>query len=280
MEREFPAMGTDWGLRADIADAGLLERAVELVGELEQRLSRFLPDSALSRLNRERAVEDELVAALVREPEDVRRQTGGSFDARIGAAVLACGYERSFEQIATAGPIRVDRTRPLVAIDDSRVWLSGEGLLDLGGTAKGWSVDRVADLLSQAGPCLVDGGGDIAVRGRPLGAEEWLIGVGDGLAVGLCDGAVATSSTLRRRWRSGEGAAHHVIDPSLGRPAEGALTAVVIAPTASLADALATALVADAARALPALAAVEAEALLQFCDGRWQMTPGMERYLR
>jgi thiamine biosynthesis lipoprotein ApbE len=74
--------------------------------------------------------------------------------------------------------------------------------------------------------------------------------------------------------------AHHIIDASRGESARGILTAVVVAASATDADVLATALVADARLALPALTRCAAEALLQYEDGRWEMTPGMGRYLR
>lgn len=280
MERTFFAMGTEWWLASDAADAGLLQQAQALVEDVEARLSRFRNDSSLSCLNRDRTVDDAMLVEVLGAAEEARVLTAGAFDARAGSAVVAAGYDRSFELIATPEGSAGDLQRVFVAIQDTRVMLSGEGSVDLGGIAKGWTVDRVAALLAPAGPCIVDGGGDIAVRGGPAGGE-WLIEAGDGLAVGLRDAAVATSSSLRRRWRCTDGSvAHHIVNPGDGRPALGVATAVVVARSTALADALATALVADISRTLPALVEVGADALLQNADGRWEMTNGMERYLR
>ena len=129
----------------------------------------------------------------------------------------------------------------------------------------------------------VDGGGDIRAGGHNDG-EPWTIAVGDGLTASLRtrlhDRAVATSSTLQRRWRTAAGEAHHIIAPASGSPATGTVvTATVIAPDATTADALATALIADRDRALCALEALAAEALLLGRDGAWTMTAGMARYL-
>ncbi|TAK73757.1 MAG: FAD:protein FMN transferase [Dehalococcoidia bacterium] len=280
MEREFRAMGTEWWLRADRASMALMDRAQGLVEMIESRLSRFRPASALSRLNRDRCVEDEMLSAVLLAAEDVRVRTSGAFDARVGSAVVAAGYDRSFEDLGATDAAPSDPRRPEVVVAGASVRLVGEGALDLGGIAKGWTVDRVADLLSASGPCLVDGGGDIAVRGRPRDASEWAIGIGDEQTVGLEHGAVATSSTLHRCWRAGNGVAHHIIDPETGRPAAGLTNTVVIARAAYLADALATALIADMQRALPALREAGAEALVQHSDGRWEMTAGMGRFLR
>ena len=280
MERTFWAMGTEWWVRGEGATAAQLDEAEALVADLEYRLSRFLPDSALSRLNRERTADDEHLASVLGEAERLRAQTAGAFDARQGAAVIAVGYDRAFDQRVSAGPTYMDTRRPEVSLPGHRISLHGRGVVDLGGIAKGWAVERVADLLGATGPCLIDGGGDLAARGRPSDGAEWVAGVGDGLAVGLRDMAVATSSTLRRRWATTEGEAHHIIDSQTAVPARGVPTAVVVAPRASLADGLATALVAAGGRALGALAVLDAEALLRAEDGSWRMTPGMERHLR
>jgi thiamine biosynthesis lipoprotein len=250
----------------------------QLVRDYEARLSRFLPDSALSRLNRDRRADDDVLAAVVASAEEARRLTAGAFDARAGAAVIAAGYDRSFDEIE-AGRMRVeDAERPVVLLLGTTVVLLGWGRLDLGGIAKGWIVDRATELLAEAGRCVVDGGGDIRVAGGP---QEWSIGVGDGLAVGLSAGAVATSSVRDRRWSTASGEAHHIVAPPRGVPASGDVTtAAVVARDAATADALATAVVADEAKGLRAVAASGGEALLQRTSGAWEMTPGMARHLR
>src|SRR5581483_11075717 len=81
--------------------------------------------------------------------------------------------------------------------------------------AKGYAAERAADLLALAGPCLVNAGGDIAVRGG-----DWRIGVADDVTLALTAGGVATSGRDRRRWRRGDRELHHLIDPETGEPAE------------------------------------------------------------
>ncbi len=162
------------------------------------------------------------------------------------------------------------------------VTLEGVGALDLGGIAKGWTIDRVADAIEVAGhrDYVIDGGGDIRVGGCGGDGSPWAIGVGDGLVVHLSDEAVATSSTAKRRWVTPSGEAHHVIDPRTGLPSvTGVTNAVVVASDATTADALATAVVADPARGLRAVTALGGGALIEQ-DGAWLVTPGMERWLR
>ncbi|MGE3961976.1 MAG: FAD:protein FMN transferase [Dehalococcoidia bacterium] len=280
---EFRAMNTDWWIGAPGADRSLLRRAEAIVHRSEARLSRFLGDSLVSRLNAERRVEDRELAALVRRALEIGPATGGAFDIRVGAAVAAAGYDRSFELLPSV--VDDDRLAPpvqmlRVEVDGDAVSLEGIGAVDLGGIAKGWTIDRVAEAFEAAGVAsyLVDGGGDIRARGCGPGGEPWLVGVGDGLAVRLASGAVCTSSTLRRRWTTVGGTAHHIIDPVRALPAVELITnAVVVAPDAATADALATAVIAS-----PSIVSVApslgAETFVER-EGTWEMTPGMGGWL-
>jgi thiamine biosynthesis lipoprotein len=109
--------------------------------------------------------------------------------------------------------------------------------LDLGGIAKGYAADRACELLALAGPCLVNAGGDVAVRGG-----AWPVGVAPGLTLELAAGGLATSGRDRRRWVRGGREQHHLIDPRSGRPARSkALRVTVVAGSAADAEVLAKA---------------------------------------
>jgi len=286
-------MNTEWWIgTAGPAD---LDAAEEAVHAAERRFSRFLPDSAVSRLNRDRRCRDAALAGIVRRALEMHAATDGAFDVRVGAAMNAAGYDRSFELLASGATRTLTFAPPLAALrimlggdlDDDEVRLDGSGTIDLGGIAKGWTVDRVAEAIERGGcrDYVVDGGGDIRASGRDERGAPWVVGVGDGLAVRLADAAVCTSSTRRRRWPAGgatelRGAdAHHVIDPATGAPARHAIVeCAVVARDATLADVHATTLIADPARGLAALSTARAEALF-LRDGHWEMTAGMEQWL-
>lgn len=233
----FAAMGTQWWVRADVELGWVRAR----VAEVEESLSRFDPRSSLSRLNRERIVEDALLAGVVRAAESARAWTGGAFDARLGAQLAGLGYDRDF------AAIRRPLVRPgspsclRVQVQGARVVLGGEGDLDLGGIAKGWTVDNVMSRLAEHGAthAIVDAGGDI----RVLGEAVW-VGVPGGAAP-VGNAAIATSSTVGRAWLSREGRRlHHLLDPSTGNPATSPIaTATVLAATALGAEVIAKALV-------------------------------------
>jgi thiamine biosynthesis lipoprotein len=239
---------------ADWQHSHLLPRVEAHFRRFEARFSRFLTDSELSRFNRRTepavAVSDgmhDLLAACL----EFHRETEGIFNPLIIDNLEAAGYDASFERLPTQP--RAAKTLPALppSLDCLELDLPGAnaslplGLrLDFGGIGKGYAVDQAASLLAETGGFLLDAGGDIyAARSGPQG-EPWRIEVADPAApddsldvVSLVDQAIATSWTTKRRWRAGDGWAHHLIDPRSGRPTDGrVIGATVIASTTTQAD--------------------------------------------
>jgi thiamine biosynthesis lipoprotein len=128
---------------------------------------------------------------------------------------------------------------------------------------------------------LVSLGGDVAVAGAPAGG--WPVLVTDdhrgadrtGQTVGVADGGLATSSTTVRRWRAGELALHHIVDPARGTPAvEHWRTVSVAAASCVRANAAATAAIVLGAAAPGWLEGLGLAARLVRPDGRIVTTPG------
>jgi FAD:protein FMN transferase len=246
LRRAFRAMGTDVELLLDAepgptADDALARAELE-IHRLEQVMSRFRPDSELSRLNRRGRLEAASpdMVGVVELALEARAATGGLFDPTVHDAVVAAGYDRSFEQIGpwgqVAAAVRVESTHIAcgghVLVQGSTIALGPGVRLDLGGIGKGYAADRAAELLGEAGPCLVNAGGDVAVRGG-----SWPIGVTAELTLELAGGGMATSGRDRRRWLRAGRELHHLIDPATGRPAEGApLRVTVVAASAAAAE--------------------------------------------
>ena len=230
------------------------------VAACEAELSRFDPASDLSRLNAAGgswlAVGARLLEAL-RLALRAREETGGRFDPTVLPALVAAGYDRSFERLEEREPRRADGWRAGAAIEldevAGRVRLEPGAAVDLGGIGKGYAATRALDAMFEAWPTLpgglVDLGGDIAVRGETPETGPWRIAVADPRRAGatagtllLRAGGVATSGRDVRRFGP-DGALHHLIDPATGLPAEpGPLAVTVVAPGAAEAEAHATAL--------------------------------------
>ena len=261
-EHRFRAMNTDVGVwlwptaRGCAAAVGrALLRAEEFFACVEDELSRFRRDSSLTGLNDAAGTGWQAVSPLLwtvlTTALDAAEDSGGIYDPTLLDALERIGYDRTFEGVETGSPTTTVTTGASfsnwrrVQLDSAtrRVSLPADLGVDLGGIAKGWTVDRVALSLAGLGPVLVDAGGDLRVIGTVDG-ESWPVAVqdpfepaGDRGVVRLRDGALATSSIGGRRWRRGDRVYHHVLDPRTGMPAQSDLhTVTVRAPSASMGD--------------------------------------------
>jgi thiamine biosynthesis lipoprotein len=154
------------------------------------------------------------------------------------------------------------------------------GSVDPSGLVKGWSVDRAAAILNDAGlrNYAINAGGDIRLRGGALPDTVWRVGiqhpsVREGVAA-IVEGddlAVATSGEYAR--------GQHVLDPHTGRPPSGVLSVTITGPDLATADAYATAAFAMGAERAPAWTARLRgyEAMTILADERVLSTPGFPR---
>ncbi len=218
----FDAMGTVIELVLDADDASMAFTAAEAEFErLEQIMSRFRPDSELSQLNAHGSLHvSQDLAEVIELAVAARERTGGRFDPTVHDAVVSAGYDRTFVEVPAESdaPVAPASCGGAVRVDGLHVELESGFRLDLGGIGKGFAAERVAQLLALAGPCIVNAGGDVALRGVP---EEgyWPVGIEDGPTLGLAGAGLATSGCDRRRWRRGTRELHHLIDPRTGSPA-------------------------------------------------------------
>ncbi len=251
----FRAMGTEVELLADasedprsLADAAV--RVRDAFERLERRCSRFRGDSELSRANRRAGRPTRLspeLAELLSQALAAARRTAGRFDPTVLDAVLAAGYDRDLDELLAGARAALRPPRPggrwAEVRLEGRVLRLPEGVgLDLGGIAKGWTVDLALSAALEAGLswALVNAGGDLRVGGEvpepgiPVGVEDPEEPGGEVLRLHLSGGALATSSITRRSWGPG---LHHLIDPRSGLPAAtGVLQATAWAPTCAEAE--------------------------------------------
>ena len=178
---------------------------------------------------------------------DAWHDTGGRYDPTVLAALEAAGYDRDFDAVARTGGAD-GPTGPGTApgcgdveLDDlvRAVRLPLGVTIDLGGIGKGAAADEVsAGLLAAGVPgvtgVLVNLGGDLRARGDAPAPHGWVVDVDDPLRTGragllaLGEGAVATSTRLRRTWTRGDRSLHHLIDPRTGAPADAGLASVTV----------------------------------------------------
>ncbi len=284
---EWPCWSTT--VRVVVRRPDRLERARTAVEHelalMDAAASRFRPDSevcVLAEAGGRPVRVSPVLADAVRAALRVARLTDGSVDPTLGRALVTAGYDVDFEALAsTRDTPRVTVTSTAraswrdVTLDGDVLTLPAGVLLDLGATGKALAVDRAAVRASRAvdGAVLVAVGGDLRVVGD-ANREPWLIELAErpddpGAAwVHVSDGAVATSTTTARRWRVAEGWAHHVLDPTTGRPARVHWrTATVAAATCVDANAASTAVLVKGRSAEPWLRSVGLPARLVGADG-------------
>lgn len=300
----FRAMGSQIVLWLDMADRAaasvMFTQAEALFAANEQVLSRFRPDSELSRLNSRSdrwTTTSDLLWQQIRLAVQMAAVTNGRFDPTLLNALERAGYDRSFEKLGQSGGNgHPTETKPLlgqwaaIEFDEARqaVRLPLGVRLDLGGIAKGDTAQQAVDLLQTAGPCLVDAGGDLVAGSAPNGYPGWLVAITapavepkDWATIWLANAALATSGVDYRRWVQNGVVQHHLIDPLTGNPAyTDVLTATVWAESAAEAEAWAKAtLIAGSDAGAEGLLEHNLAGLIFKENGRVLATPRMDHLL-
>lgn len=266
----------------DVADddaRALLDEAVREIDAVDRVLSSWNDGSDLSRLNREGPAGpvrvDPLLLDTVERALALADETGGAFDPTVKPLVDAYGFRGSTPRVPSdaelanmrervgARHVRVDRERGTIAFDRLGV------ALDLDGINKGVAVERVADLLRQAGVAdatVSAGGSTIASIGPRADAPPRVVFVEDpqgrrAAEVSLRDQALSTSGNWRQVVNAGGRTFGHVFDPRTGRPVENdVLSATVVVQRAADSDALAKLCVVDGAAGAERLVAARPDA--------------------
>ena len=253
----------------------VLDESFLLLDSLNGQLSLFQKDSAVARINDAAGAEPETVSPDVFTViEDARRicdLTDGVFNPLVGPLTKLWRINQQKPSDAESAdadarmrfrlpdPASVDELLPLTRIENlemlspDRVRLRQKGcMLDLGGIAKGYASLRLASLFRTRGmrSALIDLGGNIYAVGSQPDGTPWNIGIrnprdtrGAPIAVlSVADAAVVTSGTYER-FKIIDGVRYsHFFDPSTGYPVRNAmLSATLVTPDGTLADALATA---------------------------------------
>lgn len=224
---------------------------------IERKFSRFREDSIVSKIARNAgrapvAVDDETVA-LIEAALDLAHLTAGRFDPTIGVLRRAWNFREpripDEDELAALLPLVNHRE---VSVRDGNVFLPREGMeLDLGGVGKEYAVDSATDVLREHGvtSAILNFAGDVRTIGGRGDGRPWSIGVADPRAPGRCRFAVrliggagiATSGDYERCFVKSGVRYHHLLDATTGRPAQGVMSATVVAASTFLAGRLATA---------------------------------------
>ena len=222
---------------------------------LDSLFSDYRPDSEVSRLvTRSESsgcvvISPELWALLL-EAQGWSQRTGGLFDVTVGPMSRLWRWSSRRGQLppperlhAARGAVghdglTVDPVEPCVAFERPGM------ALDLGGIAKGFAADAMLGILTRHGisAALVDAGGDIVTSAAPPSSPGWLVTLPGGDSLRIANAAVATSGDIERHVTVDGVRYAHIVDPRTGLGVIDAPTVTVVAPVATAADVLASAL--------------------------------------
>ena len=304
------SMGTTWHVTfvpgEGTPESAALQAGVEaLLEQVNRSMSTYREDSEISRFNAAPPQTWVDVSADFIEVLSAALTVGGAsdgaYDVTVGPLVDLWGFGPG--EAVTAPPpadsirqlrrqLGQDRLR--MDVDNRRVMKLGDLALDFSSIAKGYAVDRIADWMVQQGMdrFLVELGGEMRVAGMSGRGDPWRIAIEQpdsagrsvARAISLTDAAVATSGDYRNFFEKDGERYSHTIDPRTGYPVAHELVSVtVIHPSATLADAWATALTVLGPEA--GMAVARAGGLAVYCitregrDFRSSHTPAFEPYL-
>ncbi len=302
-----PTMGTSftvkWVSVDDAVDEALPAKINQLLVDVNDSMSTYQKDSELSRINRMPAGESvtlsEGLAEVLNKALEISQSSGGAFDVTVGPLVNLWGFGPDGRVIHAPADEEIEQLRQRVGYH--YIKLSGKQLrrernvyIDLSAIAKGYGVDKVAELLESEGitAYLVEVGGELRARGNKPDGSHWKIAIEAPLAgerkvqhiIEVRDVGIATSGDYRNYFEENGIRFSHTIDPATGKPISHRLASVtVLAADCARADALATAMMVlgpDKAEAYAEKQGVEALLIIKSDDGFIEkMTPGFANYL-
>jgi len=244
-------------LWADDKDKGeqAIDALLDEMRHVDESMSTYKPTSEVSQVNARAAdgpmhISKELFDLLVTAKE-YSVITEGAFD----ITYASVGYMYDFRKHVRPDEAQIDKALPAVnfrhlLLDPKKqtVQFSQKGVrIDLGGIAKGYSVDRGIDVLKSRGytRMYVSAGGDSRIVGDRFG-KPWMVGIrdprkGEGeviTRIPLVDAAISTSGDYERFFEEDGVRYHHIIDPHTGHSASKVRSATVIGPYAMRTDGL------------------------------------------
>jgi thiamine biosynthesis lipoprotein len=307
VSHQGPTMGTSFTVKwvssdADI-DAKLPAQIDQLLVQVNNSMSTYQKDSELSRINRmpagEVATLSEGLTQVLKKALEISDSSGGAFDVTVGPLVNLWGFGPDGRVIHAPEEQEIAQLRQRVGYHYLR--LTGNQLnrerkvyIDLSAIAKGYGVDKVAELLESNGitAYLVEIGGELRARGLKPDNSHWKIAIEAPVSgerkvqriIEVKDVGIATSGDYRNYFEENGIRFSHTIDPATGKPINHRLASVtVLAEDCAKADALATAMMVlgpDQAETYAEQQGVEALLIIKSDDGFIEkMTPGFSNYL-
>lgn len=258
-------MGTSYNITVveeNRVDPAVITTALEAI---ENTMSTYQADSELMQLNKAPTNTwiniSQALYEVLKISEEVSLLSDGAFDISIAALVDLWGFGPDKSNVSTPPDVNDIQTLMenvgyqylILATDKTAVLKTKIVRLDLSAVAKGYAVDVIASLLeaNNVDNYLVEIGGEIFARGHNAQGEPWRVAIESpeysadripARTIAVSNLSIATSGDYRNFYTINDVHYSHMLDPRSGYPVDHNLTSVtVLADTAALADALATA---------------------------------------
>jgi len=232
----------------------IIDSVFALIQSLERKFSLTYPESETNKIN---LCEDSMSISenmenLLQISNQISTESKGAFDVTVGKIM----YMYDFINEIMPSPEEIDSTlffvghEKIICNNDNLIKDDPENFIDLGGIAKGFIVDKATQYLRENGInyAAINAGGDLFVLKNPE-TEIWKIGIQHPRnqselfgTIEIKDRAVVTSGDYEQYFIKEGKRIHHIIDPKTGLPSYNSVSVTVIAPNATTADALCTAL--------------------------------------
>ena len=278
-----------WG-----APEGLMDEIWAACARYEQLLSKTIDASDVSRINNamgQTVTVDPETWEILRRAKEISAQTGGAFSITIAPVTALWSFT---DTVSNMVPTDEARLKMLPLVDDQKIALGENNTItlpagmeiDLGGIAKGYIADKVADIIREkAYAGIVSLGGNVYTVGQKPDGSKFSVGIKDPEATHLSkaiiytgDCTVVTSGTYERGFSFGGVRYHHILDPKTGWPSQSDLVSATFVMDSSMtADALATAcIVIGSEKSLELAASLGLDAMFITKDGNVLFTQGFE----
>ena len=263
-EAEIPAMGVEFKIifyaPDDKAAAAAFTACQDRLEELEQISSDYRSNSEIRRLceaaphETPMSISEELFE-LVALSREFYQRSDGAFDVTMGPVIKLWRAARKKGKLPGENELQDAMAAcgfDKIELDEQsrKIRLTAAGMrIDFGGIGKGFAADQLLELLAIRGldSVLIDAGGDIAANSPPPGSDAWVIqvariGEDKKQTIRLSNSAIATSGDAFQ-FLEVEGKRYsHIIDPRSGQAVTGRRSVTVIAQSATMADAFASAI--------------------------------------
>ncbi len=264
IDKQFLALGTVNNIKIyQPVDEKVIQKAIDRIYEIEDRMSAFRPNSDISTINENAGKGKTKVHKdtfeVLKAAAHYAKSSKGAYDLTIRPLVELWGigkkdsYIPSNEEINSV--IRLVSYKDILLKEKiGTVELKKVGQkIDLGGIAKGYAADEVKRILLENSikNAMINLGGNILTMGCRKENEPWVIGIQNPLAptgsylgtIRLQEKTIVTSGSNERFFMKDGKRYHHILDPITGAPAESHLLSVTVVCDSSMeADALTTAM--------------------------------------